>query len=162
MQQAIEHCTRGLSTWHWASNDDNLEPDIVLACAGDVMTMETVAAAWWLRHIFPELKVRVVNIVDLTTLYTPDIHPHGLDNATFIKHFTEDRPIVFAFHGYQRAVHQLIHGRQTQIVSMCEVLMNRERQPHHLIWSCSTKSVAITSASFAMQRAERIKHLVPH
>ncbi len=111
MQEAIEHCTRGLSVWHWASNEDHVEPDIVLACAGDVMTMETVAAAWWLRQHIPEMKVRVVNVVDLMTLYPPDVHPHGLDEATFIKHFTEKQDVVFAFHGYQRAVHQLIHGR---------------------------------------------------
>ncbi|TMB85903.1 MAG: phosphoketolase, partial [Chloroflexi bacterium] len=111
MQQAIEHCTRGLSIWDWAGNEGSLEPDVVLACSGDVMTMETVAAAWWLRHHVPELKVRVVNVVDLMTLYPPDVHPHGLDDATFIKLFTEDKPVVFAFHGYQRAIHQLIHGR---------------------------------------------------
>jgi xylulose-5-phosphate/fructose-6-phosphate phosphoketolase len=111
MPQAIEHCTRGLSTWDWASNDENVEPDVVLACAGDIVTMETVAAAWWLRHHIPELKVRVVNVVDLMTLYLPTEHPHGLDNDTFVKHFTEDRPVVFAFHGYRRAVHDLIHGR---------------------------------------------------
>jgi xylulose-5-phosphate/fructose-6-phosphate phosphoketolase len=111
MDQAIEHCTRGLSTWEWASNTGEIEPDVVLACAGDIVTMETVAAAWLLRHHLPELKVRVVNVVDLMTLYTPDVHPHGIDQATFIEHFTEDKPVVFAFHGYQRAVHELIHGR---------------------------------------------------
>jgi xylulose-5-phosphate/fructose-6-phosphate phosphoketolase len=111
MQEAIEHCTRGLSIWKWAGNADDVEPDVVLAGAGDVMTMEIVAAAWWLRKHIPELKVRVVNIVDLMTLYPPDVHPHGLDEATFVEHFTEDKPVVFAFHGYQRAVHQLIHGR---------------------------------------------------
>jgi xylulose-5-phosphate/fructose-6-phosphate phosphoketolase len=111
MPEAIEHCTRGLSIWQWASNADEVEPDVVLACAGDVMTMETVAAAWWLRKHIPELKVRVVNVVDLMTLYPPDVHPHGLDEAAFIEHFTADKPVVFAFHGYQRAVHQLIHGR---------------------------------------------------
>ncbi|MFL5690222.1 MAG: phosphoketolase, partial [Ktedonobacteraceae bacterium] len=111
MQQAIEHCTRGLSRWAWASNDDDVEPDIVLACAGDVVTKEAAAAAWWLRQRIPELKVRFVNVVDLMTLYPPDVHPHGLDDATFIEHFTEDGPVVFAFHGYQRAVHQLVHGR---------------------------------------------------
>jgi xylulose-5-phosphate/fructose-6-phosphate phosphoketolase len=83
MQQAIDHCTRGLSIWQWASNADSIEPDVVLACAGDVMAMETVAAAWWLRHHLPELKVRVVNVVDLMTLYPPDVHPHGVDEATF-------------------------------------------------------------------------------
>jgi xylulose-5-phosphate/fructose-6-phosphate phosphoketolase len=111
VQEAIEHCTRGLSVWRWAGNENHEEPDIVLACAGDVMTMETVAAAWWLRHYIPELKVRVVNVVDLMTLYPHDVHPHGLDEATFVEHFTEKTDVVFAFHGYQRAVHQLIHGR---------------------------------------------------
>jgi xylulose-5-phosphate/fructose-6-phosphate phosphoketolase len=111
MSQAIEHCTRGISIWNWASNTGQFEPDVVLACAGDVMTMETVAAAWWLRRHLPELKVRVVNIVDLMTLYIPRIHPHGLSNEEFVAHFTESQPVIFAFHGYQRAVHQLIHGR---------------------------------------------------
>jgi xylulose-5-phosphate/fructose-6-phosphate phosphoketolase len=111
MQEAIEHCTRGLSVWHWAGNEEKVEPDIVLACAGDVVTMEIVAAAWWLRHHIPEMKLRVVNVVDLMTLYPPEVHPHGLDQATFIDHFTEKTDVVFAFHGYQRAVHQLVHGR---------------------------------------------------
>jgi xylulose-5-phosphate/fructose-6-phosphate phosphoketolase len=111
MEEAIEHCARGLSIWHWASNDDRVEPDVVLASAGDIVTMETVAAAWWLRHYLPEMKVRVVNIVDLMTLYTPNLHPHGLSEAAFIEHFTEDKPVIFAFHGYQRAIHQIVHGR---------------------------------------------------
>ncbi len=114
MEEAIAHCTRGLSTWHWASNDEKMEPDIVLACAGDIVTQETVAAAWWLRQHLPELKVRVVNVVDLMTLYPPEIHPHGVDEATFIEHFTEDKPVVFAFHGYPRAIHQIIHGRPNE------------------------------------------------
>jgi xylulose-5-phosphate/fructose-6-phosphate phosphoketolase len=111
MTDAIAHCTRGLSTWQWASNDDHLEPDVVLACAGDIPTLETVAAAWWLRHHLPELKVRVVNVVDLMKLYPPYLHPHGMDDAAFIESFTEDRPVVFAFHGYARAVHEIVHGR---------------------------------------------------
>jgi xylulose-5-phosphate/fructose-6-phosphate phosphoketolase len=111
MEDAIAHCTRGFSTWHWASNDEHLEPDVVLACAGDIPTLETIAAAWWLRHHIPELKVRVVNVVDLMTLYPSYLHPHGMDNATFVEHFTEDRPVVFAFHGYPRAIHEVVHGR---------------------------------------------------
>ena len=111
MEQAIDHCTRGLSTWQWASNDEHVEPDVVMACAGDTPTLETVAAAWWLRHHLPELKVRVVNVVDLMALYPSYFHPHGLDNATFVEHFTDDRPVVFAFHGYPRAIHEIIHGR---------------------------------------------------
>ncbi|GLV53741.1 putative phosphoketolase [Dictyobacter sp. S3.2.2.5] len=111
MEEAIEHCDRGLSTWKWASNDGDLEPDVVLGCAGDIATLETVAAAWWLRKHIPELKVRVVNVVDLMALYPAFFHPHGLDERTFIDHFTEDKPVVFAFHGYQRAIHEIVHGR---------------------------------------------------
>jgi len=111
MPEAIAHCMRGLSTWRWASNDEKMEPDVVLACAGDIVTQETIAAAWWLRQHLPELKVRVVNVVDLMTLYPPEVHPHGVDEATFIEHFTEDKPVAFAFHGYPRAIHQILHGR---------------------------------------------------
>ncbi len=111
MTDAIAHCARGLSTWQWASNDEHLEPDVVLACAGDIPTLETVAAAWWLRHHLPEMKVRVVNVVDLMKLYPPYLHPHGMEDAAFIDSFTEDRPVVFAFHGYARAVHEIVHGR---------------------------------------------------
>ncbi|HEV2580733.1 MAG TPA: phosphoketolase family protein [Ktedonobacteraceae bacterium] len=111
MPDAVDHCTRGLSTWQWASNDERVEPDVVLACAGDIPTLETVAAAWWLRHHLPELKVRVVNVVDLMKLYPPLLHPHGMDDATFVEHFTQDKPVVFAFHGYARAIHEVVHGR---------------------------------------------------
>ncbi len=111
MPDAIEHCTRGVSTWEWASNDQQIEPDVVLACAGDIPTLETIAAAWWLRHHVPELKVRVVNVVDLMKLYPPYLHPHGMSDADFIENFTEDKPVIFAFHGYARAFHEVIHGR---------------------------------------------------
>lgn len=111
MADAIDHCTRGLSTWEWASNNESVEPDVILACAGDIPTLETVAAAWWLRHHLPELKVRVVNVVNLMKLYPPNLHPHGMDEATFIENFTEDKPVVFAFHGYPRAIHEVVHGR---------------------------------------------------
>ena len=111
MQDAVAHCARGLSIWHWASNAERIEPDVILACAGDIPTLETVAAAWWLRHHIPELKVRVVNVVDLMTLYQPLLHPHGMDDAKFIEHFTEDKPVIFAFHGYPRAMHEIVHGR---------------------------------------------------
>ncbi len=111
MQDAITHCAQGISTWDWASNNEHLQPDIVLACCGDIPTLETVAAAHWLRKHIPELKVRLVNVVDLMRLYPPDLHPHGMDEAKFVEQFTEDQPVVFAFHGYQRAIHELIHGR---------------------------------------------------
>ena len=111
IEDAVDHCNRGMSTWKWASNDDKVEPDVVLACAGDIPTMETVAAAWWLCKHIPELKVRVVNVVDLMSLYPPFFHPHGVEESVFVEHFTADKPVVFAFHGYQRAIHEVIHGR---------------------------------------------------
>jgi xylulose-5-phosphate/fructose-6-phosphate phosphoketolase len=111
IDEAIDQCQRGLSTWHWASNDDLVEPDVILACAGDIATLETVAAAWWLRHHVPELKVRVVNVIDLMALYPTYFHPHGISEDVFVEHFTADQPVVFAFHGYQRAIHEIVHGR---------------------------------------------------
>ena len=111
IDDAVEHCARGASVWQWASNDHDLEPDVVLAAAGDVPTMETLAAAEWLRRRVPELKVRVVNIVDLMTLFPSDRHPHGMSETAFAELFTADKPVVFAFHGYQRAVHEIVHGR---------------------------------------------------
>jgi xylulose-5-phosphate/fructose-6-phosphate phosphoketolase len=111
MGAAIAHCARGISIWQWASNDGGDEPDVVLACAGDTPTLETVAAAWWLRENIPELKVRVVNVVDLMALFPPEAHPHGMSHNGFEELFTSDKPVVFAFHGYQRAIHELVHGR---------------------------------------------------
>jgi xylulose-5-phosphate/fructose-6-phosphate phosphoketolase len=110
MDAAIEHCARGASIWTWASNDQSEEPDVVLACAGDAATLETVAAAHWLRGRVPEMKIRVVNVVDLMALFPRESHPHGMDATTFVELFTADRPVVFAFHGYQRAIHEIVHG----------------------------------------------------
>jgi len=111
MDAAIEHASRGAGTWHWAGHVDEEHPDVVLACAGDTATLETVAAAWWLRRLAPDLRVRVVNVVDLMTLFPPDQHPHGMSEERFVDLFTRDRPVVFAFHGYQRALHAIVHGR---------------------------------------------------
>jgi xylulose-5-phosphate/fructose-6-phosphate phosphoketolase len=112
IDQAIEHCTRGASVWEWAGTDDGTsEPDIVLACAGDVVTMETVAAARILRERLPGLRTRVVNVVDLMTLPRPKDHPHGMDETLFKELFTDNVDVVFAFHGYPGAIHQLVHGR---------------------------------------------------
>jgi xylulose-5-phosphate/fructose-6-phosphate phosphoketolase len=108
---AIEHCARGASVWEWASNEGDDEPGVVLASAGDIPTMEVVAAAWWLRNNAPELTFRVVNVVDLMTLFPPDVHPHGMPAEAFTQLFTRSRPVVFAFHGYQRAIHEIVHGR---------------------------------------------------
>jgi xylulose-5-phosphate/fructose-6-phosphate phosphoketolase len=111
MDEACKQAAHGASTWEWASNTAGDEPDVVLACAGDTPTLETVAAAWWLRQEVPELRVRVVNVLDLMTLFAPSIHPHGMDDSRFIELFTRNKPVVFAFHGYQFAVHQLVHRR---------------------------------------------------
>jgi xylulose-5-phosphate/fructose-6-phosphate phosphoketolase len=110
MEAAIEHAAAGAATWEWASNDEGGEPDVVLGCAGDIPTLETVAAAHWLRENTPELKVRVVNVVDLMTLFPREFHPHGMDETRFVELFTADKPVVFAFHGYQRAIHEIVHG----------------------------------------------------
>jgi len=113
MDEAIEHCTRGYGIWDWAGTPGlgDGKPDIVLACAGDVVTMETVAAAEILKTYLPDMKVRVVNVVDLMTLYRPKDHPHGMSAKAFSDIFTDDVDVVFAFHGYPGAIHQLVHGR---------------------------------------------------
>jgi xylulose-5-phosphate/fructose-6-phosphate phosphoketolase len=111
IDEACEHAARGASIWHWAGNTDTGVTDVVLACAGDTPTLETVAAAWILRRLAPEIRVRVVNVIDLMALYAPSIHPHGMSDDRFVELFTHDKPVVFAFHGYQFAVHQLVHRR---------------------------------------------------
>jgi xylulose-5-phosphate/fructose-6-phosphate phosphoketolase len=110
MDRAIEHCRRGISILETASNDEGREPDVILGCAGDIPTLETAAAAWWLRRLAPDLRVRVVNVVDLMRLFPPDSHPHGMSDEEFVTLFTADKPVVFAFHGYQRALHEIVHG----------------------------------------------------
>jgi xylulose-5-phosphate/fructose-6-phosphate phosphoketolase len=108
--QAIEHCRRGASILHRASSDDGGDPDVVLGAAGDIPMLETVAAAWWLRQLVPDLRVRVVNVVDLMRLFPATYHPHGMTTEEFVELFTADKPVVFAFHGYQRAIHEIVHG----------------------------------------------------
>ncbi|WP_307872694.1 phosphoketolase family protein [Paractinoplanes ovalisporus] len=112
MDEALEHCARGAGIWNWAGTDDGAsDPDIILACAGDVVTMETVAAAQILRDRLPGMRVRVVNVVDLMALVRPKDHPHGMSETLFTELFTDTVDVVFAFHGYPGAVHQLVHGR---------------------------------------------------
>jgi xylulose-5-phosphate/fructose-6-phosphate phosphoketolase len=112
MDEAIAHCARGAGVWQWAGTDDgSADPDIVLACAGDVVTMETVAAAQILREWMPHFRTRVVNVVDLMTLIRRRDHPHGMDETLFRELFTDSVDVVFAFHGYPGAIHQLAHGR---------------------------------------------------
>ncbi|MCC3570247.1 MAG: phosphoketolase family protein [Microcoleus sp. PH2017_40_RAT_O_B] len=111
MDAAIKHCTAGLGIWEWASNDKGGEPDVVMACAGDVPTLETLAAVDILRRDYPELKVRVVNVVDLMTLQPSTEHPHGLSDKDFDALFTKDKPVIFAFHGYPWLIHRLTYRR---------------------------------------------------
>jgi xylulose-5-phosphate/fructose-6-phosphate phosphoketolase len=111
MDEAIEHCTLGIGVWKWASSDEGAEPDIVMACAGDVPTLETLAAVDILRALAPELHVRVINVVDLMRLQSRHSHPHGLDDRDFDEIFTIDRPIIFAYHGYPSLIHRLTYKR---------------------------------------------------
>ncbi len=111
MDQAVKHCTHGVGIWDWASNDEGCEPDLVMACCGDTPTLETLAAVSILRERLPELKIRVVNVVDLMRLQPASEHPHGLDDADYDLIFTKDKPIVFAFHGYRKLIHELTYGR---------------------------------------------------
>ena len=111
MEAAIKHCTYGIGIWEWASNDKGFEPDVVMACAGDVPTIETLAAVDILRRVAPEVKVRVVNVVDLMTLQPHEEHPHGLSDTDFDTLFTTDKPVIFAYHGYPWLIHRLTYRR---------------------------------------------------
>jgi xylulose-5-phosphate/fructose-6-phosphate phosphoketolase len=113
IEEAEKHCDIGIGTWSWASNDAaGSEPDVVMACAGDVPTMETIAAVDLLRKHLPDLKIRVVNVTDLMTLQSKDAHPHGLSDSEFDAIFTLDRPVIFAFHGYPYLIHRLTYNRK--------------------------------------------------
>jgi xylulose-5-phosphate/fructose-6-phosphate phosphoketolase len=112
MAAAVMHCSQGIGVWPWASNDRDGEPDVVMACAGDVPTLETLAAVSILREHLPALRVRVVNVVDLMKLQSPSEHPHGLDDVDFDQLFTVDRPVIFAFHGYPTLIHRLTYRRR--------------------------------------------------
>jgi xylulose-5-phosphate/fructose-6-phosphate phosphoketolase len=111
MDQAIKHCTSGIGIWEWASNDKGTEPDVIMACCGDVPTVETLAAVEMLRDLVPDLKVRVINVVDLMTLQPKEEHPHGLSGYDFDTLFTTDKPIIFAYHGYPWLIHRLTYRR---------------------------------------------------
>ncbi|MES1216995.1 MAG: phosphoketolase family protein [Bacteroidota bacterium] len=115
MDAAVKHCTTGLGIWEWASNDEGSEPDVVMACAGDVPTLETIAAVQILREHLPEIKVRVVNVVDLMTLQPESEHPHGLSDRDFDILFTKNKPVIFAFHGYPLLIHRLTYRRTNHI-----------------------------------------------
>jgi xylulose-5-phosphate/fructose-6-phosphate phosphoketolase len=114
MDEAIRHCTIGLGIWNFASNDSGAEPDVVMACAGDIPTLETLAAVDWLRHNIPDLKIRVINVVDLMTLQPASEHPHGIPDKEYDSLFTTDKPIIFNYHGYPWLIHRLTYRRANQ------------------------------------------------
>ncbi len=111
MEEAIKHCTAGIGIWEWASNDKDSEPDVVMACAGDIPTLETLAAVHLLRRTMSDLKIRFINVVDLMTLQPAQEHPHGLSSKDFDALFTTDKPIIFAYHGYPWLIHRLTYRR---------------------------------------------------
>jgi xylulose-5-phosphate/fructose-6-phosphate phosphoketolase len=111
MENAITHCTKGIGIWHQASNDQGQEPDVVMACAGDIPTQEALAATAMLRQAFPDLKIRFVNVIDLFKMQSDHEHPHGLSDRDFDSLFTIDKPIIFNFHGYPWLIHRLAYNR---------------------------------------------------
>jgi len=112
MKSAVEHCTTGIGIWNWACTDQGAEPEVVMACAGDIPTLETLAAVDLLRQHFTDIKIRVVNVVDLMTLQTSSEHPHGLSDSEFNSMFTTDKPVIFAYHGYPALIHRLTYRRK--------------------------------------------------
>ncbi len=114
MEQAVKHCTQGIGIWQWASTDEGEEPDIVMACCGDTPTLETLAAVTILREAFPELRIRVVNVVDLMRLQSRPAAPHGLSQVEYDSLFTKDKPIIFAFHGYPSLIHEMTYKRHNK------------------------------------------------
>ncbi len=145
MEEAIIHCTQGIGIWKWASNDEKAEPDIVMACCGDTPTLETLAATSILRSYFPELKIRVINVVDLMRLQSATEHPHGLNDEDYNALFTKDKPIIFAFHGYPHLIHQLtykrynkdihVHGYKEEgtITTRFDMCVQNEIDRYHLV-----------------------------
>jgi xylulose-5-phosphate/fructose-6-phosphate phosphoketolase len=111
MDEAVTHCTKGIGIWNWASTDDGAEPDVVMACAGDIATMESLAAVQILKQHFPDLKIRFVNVVDLFRLMPETEHPHGLSERDFDSLFTTNKPVIFNFHSYASLIHKLSYRR---------------------------------------------------
>ena len=114
MEQAVKHCTQGIGIWDWASNDQGCEPDVVLACCGDTPTLEVMAASNILHEHLPELRIRIVNVVDLMKLQPQSEHPHGLSDVEYDSLFTKDTPVIFAFHGYRTLIHELTYDRHNK------------------------------------------------
>jgi len=174
IDEAIAHCTRGIGIWDWASNDEGEQPDVVLGCAGDIPTLETVAAAALLREHLPELRVRVVNVVDLMRLQPETEHPHGLSDRQFDALFTTDRPVIFAYHGYPWLIHRLTYRRTNHhnlhvrgykeegtTTTPFDILMLNDLDRFHLVMDVIDRVPKLGSRSAALRQAmadERLRH----
>ena len=173
IEEAIEHCTKGVDVWRWASNDENSEPDVVMAAAGDVPTLEVMAAVSILRARLPELKIRVVNVVDLMRLQPDSEHPHGLSDIDYNQIFTTDKPIIFAFHGYPWLVHRLVYRRKNQrlhvrgykeegtITTAFDMTVKNELDRFHLVLDVIERA-GLTSESAQQLRQDMQKKLIEH
>jgi len=174
MDDAIAHCTRGIGIWDWASSDAGDEPDVVMACAGDVPTLETLSAVALLREHLPDLKVRVVNVVDLMRLQPASEHPHGMEDAEFDALFTADRPVIFAYHGYPWLIHRLTYRRANHAnlhvrgykeegttTTPFDMVMLNDMDRFHLVMDVIDRvpGLGIRAAALRQQMAdERLRH----
>jgi xylulose-5-phosphate/fructose-6-phosphate phosphoketolase len=174
MDQAVAHCSRGLGIWDWASNDRGGEPDVVMACAGDIPTLETVAAVALLREHLPQLRVRVVNVVDLMRLEPATEHPHGLSDPEFDALFTTDRPVIFAYHGYPWLIHRLTYSRRNHAnlhvrgykeegttTTPFDMLMLNDMDRFHLVMDVIDRVPSLGSRASSLRQQmvdERLRH----
>ncbi len=160
METAVRHCTRGLGVFEWASNDAG-DPDVVMACAGDVPTMETLAAVTQLRALVPDIKIRVVNVVDLMSLQPPSQHPHGLPDEEFDQFFTTDKPVIFAFHGYPWLIHRLLYRRHNHDNIHVRGYKEEGTTTTPFDMTVLNQMDRFQLAFDAVQRIPRLAHLVP-
>jgi xylulose-5-phosphate/fructose-6-phosphate phosphoketolase len=174
MDDAILHCTRGIGIWRWAGTEGADEPDVVLGCAGDIPTLETVAAAMILRERLPDLKVRVVNVVDLMRLQPDTAHPHGMPDHEFDALFTQDRPVIFAYHGYPWLIHRLTYSRANHdnmhvrgyieegtTTTPFDMVMLNEMDRFHLVMDVIDRVPGLGTTAAAVRQAmvdERLRH----
>jgi xylulose-5-phosphate/fructose-6-phosphate phosphoketolase len=173
MDAAVVHCTEGIGIWGWASNDQQGEPDLVMACCGDTPTLEILAATSILREHLPSLKIRVINIVDLMKLQSASEHPHGLNEADFDSLFTTDKPVIFGFHGYPSLVHRLtyrrsnrqlhVHGYQEEgtITTAFDMRVQNELDRYHLVLSAVDSLPQLGSAGAYLKQLCR-EQLIAH
>ncbi|HSW99892.1 MAG TPA: phosphoketolase, partial [Patescibacteria group bacterium] len=173
MDEAIEHCTKGAGVWDWASNDLDDDPDVIMACAGDVPTLETLAAVSILREHLPDLKVRVVNVIDLMRLQPDTEHPHGLSDPEYDALFTKDKEIIFAFHGYPWVIHRLTYRRANRnlhvrgykeegtITTAFDMTVRNDMDRFHLVMDVIERTGLASSVALALTELME-KKLIEH